>query len=217
MLPRAPFDPLHSEVVVSLKPLAKAWMAMTVLVLSACRSSDSKNEAAAPPPTPEHVEAKQQEADKIIEQELTKVQRKEAATWPCSLFPQPEIEALVGNPLDKGSYAFNNVSENDHEYKSESCDWSARSDEGNEVGLWVSVPKHFKSGRVECSPGGVNQEISGIGDRAWWEYEKYWGRGALRVCSAKAMLEVKVTVKSKDEATAKKIAETMANTVLQAP
>jgi hypothetical protein len=38
--------------------------------------------------------------------------------------------------------------------------------------------------------------------------------GALRVCSTKAMLEANVTVKSKDEAAARKIAQTMAEKIL---
>ena len=67
---------------------------------------------------------------------------------------------------------------------------------------------------MECSPGSANQRTSGIGDQAWWDYQKYWGMGTLRVCSGKAMLEVKVTVKSKEEAAARKIAETMATKVL---
>jgi hypothetical protein len=46
-----------------------------------------------------------------------------------------EIEALVGNALDKGSYAFDHRFENDRQYRSESCDWSAMQGEGNEVGL----------------------------------------------------------------------------------
>jgi hypothetical protein len=191
-------------------------MAMTVIVLSACSSpDDSEKQAAVRPTTPAQVEAKQREAERIIDQQMGKMQRKEASTWPCSLFPQPELETLVGNPLDKGSYAFNNVSENDHEYKSESCDWSGKGGSGNEVRLWVSLPKHFKSGRVECSPGSANQKISGVGEQAWWDYQKYWGGGTLRVCSPEAMLEVKVTVANKDEGTARKIAQTMATKVLE--
>lgn len=188
---------------------------VSLLLLSACSSSDSsKNDRTEATPTREQIEAMQTEADKIIGRQMDKMQRTEAATWPCSLFPQAEVEALAGNPLDKGSYMFNNVSDNDREYKSESCDWSAKGGDGNEVGLWVSLPKHFKSGQVECSPGSTNRKISGIGDQAWWEFQKYWGGGTLRVCSPKAMLEVKVTLKSKDEASAKKIAQTMAEKVL---
>jgi hypothetical protein len=106
------------------------------------------------------------------------------------------------------------VSDNDHSYRSESCDWSAKSERGNEVGLWVSLPKHFDSGKVECSPGSATAKISGIGDHAWWEYQTYSGMGTLRVCSAKAMLEAKVTTRSKEEAPARTIAQTIAEKVL---
>jgi hypothetical protein len=192
-----------------------AWIVMSLVCLSSCGTSDKAEEETAPgQASPEQIKQQQKEADRIIDQQLANVRKKEASTFPCSLFPAQELEALVGNPLDSGSYAFNHVTENDRSYKSESCDWSAGFGEGNEARLWVSLPKHFASGTVECSPGSTNSEISGIGDRAWWEYMKSFGMGTLRVCSGKAMLEVKVRVKSKDEAAARKIAEAMANKVL---
>lgn len=154
------------------------------------------------------------EAQKVIDQQMKRMQEKEAATFPCSLFPQAEIEALVGNRVDKGAYAFNHVIRDDHQYKSQSCDWSAAVGNGNEVDLTVSLPKHFASGQVECEPGSENQKTTGIGDQAWWDYKKFFGMGTLNVCSTKALIEVKVTVPSKDEALARKIAQTMAEKVL---
>lgn len=76
------------------------------------------------------------------------------------------------------------------------------------------LPKHFDSGQVECSPGSANEEISGIGDQAWWEYQRSWGIGALRVCSAKVLMEVKVDLTGDDEPTARKMAQTIAEEVL---
>jgi hypothetical protein len=203
------------QMMVDMKLRHFAWIVMSLVCLSSCGTSDKAKEETAPAQaSPEQIKQQQKEADKIIDQQLANVRKKEASTFPCSLFPEQEIEALVGNPLDSGSYAFNHVTDNDRNYKSESCDWSAGFGEGNEAGLWVSLPKHFASGKVECSPGSTNREISGIGDRAWWEYMESFGMGTLRVCSEKAMLEVKVRVKSKEEAAARKIAETMANKVL---
>ena len=198
-----------------MKPGWVPSMAMGLVLLSACGTSEKAKDQPKPAPaTPEQIREAQQEADKIIKQQMARVQQKEASTFPCSLFTQQEIEALAGNPLDKGSYALNHVSENDHNYRSESCDWSAKSEQGNEVGLWVSLPKHFDSGKVECSPGSATDKISGIGDQAWWQYQKYYGMATLRVCSAKAMLEAKVTMRSKEEAPARTIAQTIAEKVL---
>ena len=198
-----------------MKPRWLACMVMNLVLLSSCGTSDQpKDERKPAAPTPAQVDAAQQEADKIVKQQMANLQKKEASTFPCSVFAQQEIEALAGNPLDKGSYAFNNVSENDHDYKSESCDWSAKGGDGNEVNLWVSLPKHFASGKVECSPGDAAKKISGIGEEAWWDYQKYFGMGTLRVCSAKAMLEVKATAKGKDEAVARHIAQTVAGKIL---
>jgi hypothetical protein len=193
---------------------AAAWMAMNLVLLASCGTPDRSSESTPAQATPEQIKEKQQEAGKIIDQQLARLKQKEAAQFPCSLFPQQEIEALVGNPLETGSYTFNNVTHNDHQFRSESCDWSARGGEGSEVGVWVSLPKHFDSGKVECSPGSANAKVPGIGDQAWWEYQRYFGMGTLRVCSGKAMLEVKVTVKSKEEAAARAIAQTAAEKVL---
>jgi hypothetical protein len=191
------------------------WMALSLVLLSSCGSPDKKTDDTTPAQaTPEQVKKAQEEAGKIIDQQLASVQRKEAATFPCSLYSQQEIDALAGNPLQAGSYTFNHVSHNDHKFRSESCDWSAKSGEGNEVGLWVSLPKHFDSGKVECSPGNANTKISGVGDQAWWEYQKYFGMGTLRVCSAKAMLEVKVDLTTKEESAARTIAQAVAEKVL---
>lgn len=191
------------------------WMAMSLVVLTSCGTPDKATDEKPPAQaTPEQVKQMQQEADKVVEPQMAKLQQKEASTFPCSLFAQQEIEALAGNPLDQGSYTFDHVTDDDRTYRSASCDWSPKSAEGNGIDLWVSLPKNFDSGKVECSPGSTNKEISGIGDRAWWEYQKYFGMGTLRVCSAKAMLEVKVTVTSKEEAAAKRIAQTVTEKVL---
>lgn len=199
-----------------MKPGWISSMAMSLVLLSSCGPSEkAKDEPTPAPASPEQIRQAQQEADKIIKEQMAKVQQREASTFPCSLFTQQEIEALAGNPLDKGSYALNHVSEDDHNYRSQSCDWSAKTTEGNEVGVWVSLPKHFDSDKVECSPGSASaSKIPGLGDQAWWEYQKSYGMGTLRVCSAKAMLEAKITMKSKEEAPARTIAQTIAEKVL---
>ena len=189
-------------------------IAASTVLFSSCGSDEARTQQAPPKPAPEQAKEAQREADKIVKQQMANLQQKEASTYPCSVFTQQEIEALAGNPLDTGSYAFNNVSEDNHEYKSVSCGWSAKSAEANEVALWVSLPKHFNSGKVECSPGAASDKISGIGDQAWWNYQKSWGIGTLRVCSEKAMLETKVTMKGKSEPAAKTAAQAIAEKVL---
>jgi hypothetical protein len=188
-----------------------------LLFVSACGAQDAAKPAeksATAQPNDDAVKKAQAEADAIVRQQMAGMQRKEASTFPCSLFAQQEIEALAGNPLDPGSHTFNHVDEDGRRYRSESCDWSAKGGEGHEAGLWVSLPKHFDSGKVECSPRSANTQIDGIGDRAWWDFQKYFGLGTLRVCSTKAMLEVKVDLTGNDEAAARAIAWKMAEKVL---
>jgi len=112
------------------------WMMMGLLLsLSYGSSGTEADETAGAQGPPVQGEQIDKETQKIIEQQMKSLQQREAATFPCSLFSQSEIEALVGNALDKGSYAFDHRFENDRQYKSESCDWSAMQGEGNEVGL----------------------------------------------------------------------------------
>ena len=165
------------------------WISVVVAALSVlwgCGGSDKEaQEKAATQVGAEKVEEMSREADKIIDQQMEKIHEQEAATFPCSLFPQEEIEALVGNPLEEGRYTFENRSEDGRKYGSESCAWSAKGAEGNEVNLWVSLAKHFDPHQVVCYPplGAADnnpwapKKVPGIGDQAWWEYEKSWGIG----------------------------------------
>jgi hypothetical protein len=198
-----------------MQPHTMVWTVLSVFLLSSCGSATTDtDESAAARDTPRQSEARQQEAQDIIEQQMKSLQEKEASTFPCRLWSQEAIEALAGNPLDKGSYTFVNAFENDREYQREECSWSAKGGQGTAVGLWVSLPKHFASGQVECSPGSEHAKIAGIGDQAWWDYQKFAGMGTLRVCSARAMLEVNVDLEGNDEALARTIAQTMSEHVL---
>jgi hypothetical protein len=194
-----------------------------LLVLISCKGNgDEPKEPAIVQETPESVPDMQEEAGRIIEEQMTKMKKKEASMFPCSVFTQQELESLLGNPLDSGSYAFEHRSEDDRQWRSESCGWSGKGEEANEVSLWVSLPKHFDGGKVICYPppgAGANnpyapREISGLGDQAWWEYQKSWGIGTLRVCSDKALVEVKVDLAGNDEALAERVARSMAGKII---
>ncbi|MEK6775888.1 MAG: hypothetical protein AABY87_03265 [bacterium] len=164
------------------------WMASGLVLLCSCGTSDKETaETPSVQSSAAEVEEMTREADKIVEQEMENMQKQEAATFPCSVFTQEEIEALAGNPLDKGSYMFENRTEDDRVYKSESCAWSAKGGQGNEVSLQVSLAKHFDSGQVVCYPplGAEDdnpwapKKVSGVGDQAWCA--ELWGR-CYRAC-----------------------------------
>ena len=186
---------------------------VSALLVCSCGGADKASKETPAQASPQEIARQQQEADRIVKEQMGKVQQREAATFPCRVFTQSDIESIAGNPLERGNYMFNNVTEDTHTFKSESCDWSARGS-GNEVALWVSQPAHFQSGHVECAPGMGKEESATAGDRAWWDYKKSFGMGTLRVCSSKAMLEVRVIVTDKDEATAKRIAQRTSEKVL---
>lgn len=199
------------------------WMAAGLVLLCSCGTSDKETaETPSVQSSPAEVEEMTREADQIVGQGMEKMQKQEAATFPCSVFTQEEIEALAGNPLDKGSYMFENRTEDDRVYKGESCAWSAKGGQGNEVSLRVSQAKHFDSGQVVCYPAlgaeadnrWAPKKIPGIGDQAWWEYKKSWGMGTLRFCSAKMLAEVHVDLTGDDEAAAEKMARAVAGKVL---
>ena len=205
------------------------WIAVLGLVLflwlGCSRSDQSVAERAVTETELEQIEEMTKKAEQIIEQEMDKIQKAEAATYPCSVFPQEELETLIGNPLEKGSYTFVHRSENDREYRSESCSWSAKGAEGNEVSLWVSRAKHFDSGQVICYPplgAGANnpwapKRIAGIGDEAWWEYQTSGGIGTLRACSANALVETRIDLTGDDDTFAQHAARTVAEKILAIP
>lgn len=56
--------------------------------------------------TAESVADMHEEAGRAIEEQMTKMKKKEASMFSCSTFTQQEVESLLGNPLDSGSYAF---------------------------------------------------------------------------------------------------------------
>jgi hypothetical protein len=168
------------------------------------------------------VEQLWEQAGEIIDEELGKVAAKEAARFPCSLFEQQEVEALIGNALEPASYTFENISENGHDYQGESCEWFTFADDANEIGLRVSQAKHFQSGSVECkAPSNADsgphapRSTPGIGESAWWEYDKSWGMGTLLVCSTAARIRVEVDLATDDETAALAAARTLAERALE--
>lgn len=199
-----------------------AAMVVVLFFLTGCGGSDKPaEEKAAMQAAPDQIEGMTKEVEDMIDQEMAKIQKKETSTFPCSLFPQEELETLVGNSMTPASYAFEHVNEGREGgdariYRRESCTWLPQEAEGNKVWLNVSLPKHFDSGQVICYPAldydpdnySAPKPVSGIGDQAWWS-----GVG-LEVCSAKALISVTVRLAVDDEAHARNIAWTMAEKVL---
>lgn len=159
-------------------------------------------------------EAAQREAEVIIKRELEKMEKKEAVTFPCSLFKTDEIIAINGNPVESGAYTFNHMDEDGRKFRAAECAWLNKEEGGGTVNLWVSRIEHFDSGKVECYPPPGKSgpgNLAGIGTAAYWDFVKYFGMGTLRVCSEKALFEVKINKKGADEGAvqgmARKVAE----------
>ena len=186
--------------------------------LASCGGPREEEETTTVPPSSEELSEQMAEADQIIQRELDRQKTESAASFPCSLFEQRELETLLGNPVDSGDHTFEHRSENDRSWRSEACSWSSTEEGGAEMSLWVSRPEHFDSGRVECySPlDRAAGELSGMGDSAWWTFDKYWGIGTLRACSEKALVEVKITRRGGDEESLESIARTIAERLLSA-
>jgi hypothetical protein len=151
------------------------------------------------------------EASRIIDSTLTQMKRTEAATFPCSLFSAQDVAQITGTPADSGAYTFVNRSEDDREWKSESCTWSGSNEQDTDVDIWVSQPQHFPSGQVICHPLIGGKEITGMGRAAWWTFMTGYGIGTLRVCTDKVLLEVQISRPNGEEEgvlrTAREVAE----------
>lgn len=199
-----------------------ALVAMVFLWTSACGGGGADRSEPVDQMSPEELEQALEQAGKIIDQELGKMAAREAGTFPCNIFEQQEVEALMGNELEPASYTFENINENGHEYQADSCSWFTFADDANEIELRVSQAKHFGSGSVECeAPANADtgphtpQSIPGIGHAAWWEYDKSWGMGTLLVCSPAARIKVEVDLAADDNAAALEAARKMAEKALE--
>jgi len=184
--------------------------AALIIIGAACSGGAEDNEQDLSSDSPSPADAAQ--ADSMIAGAMQQLKETEMARFPCSLFRPEEMTGIAGVPVDSGSYTFVNRSEDNIEWKSEACAWSRQEDMNTVVDVWVSLPAHFPSGKVECHPLTGEPEVPGIGKSAWWQYYDGYGLGTLRVCSDSALMEVKVDKgKSASEAqtqeTARKVAE----------
>lgn len=184
-----------------------------VMTVSACGGGEESAESGAA--ALEAIDAQMQEAEAIIDRELTRVEREESATFPCSAFTLAEMQALAGDSLQAPAYAFVHKTEDESEWRAESCDWLEANEGGTSVSVWVSRPEHFDSGSVECHWLGGEPRTEGLDSvpglrEARWDFPGF-GRGTLRLCTDRGLLEVLVDRGDEDEgaafATARGVAE----------
>lgn len=183
-----------------MREIAIVFVILGVTVTACTRESDNQKRIT----LTKNNEVSQQEAEAIIKQELEKMQKKEAAAFPCSLFKTDEIAAIIGNPVESGAHSFIHMYEGERKFRAVDCSWPNKEVGGGTVNLWVSRNEHFDSRKVECYPplgksGPGN--LAGIGREAYWEFDKYLGMGTFRVCSEKTLFEVKISKKGADEST----------------
>ena len=196
-----------------------------VVLLTACGEAPSPREA--PPPELAEPESPAPEVepqatgmdaaqiDALIDGAIAREEAKSAAQYPCSLYGTADVEALLGVAMRAGDYAFVHRTENDDNWRSEACDWSAREMGGPRLSLWVSKPTHFDGGGVACF-GLASDDVAEpeLGRLAKWTFQKSFGWGTLRVCSDAALTEVVVMRGPKDEAAAHAIARSVASKAL---
>jgi hypothetical protein len=155
------------------------------------------------------------EAAAIIDSTLGQMRRQEAGTFPCSVFTVADLAQLTGTPVDSGAYTFVHQNEDNREWRSPSCAWSGSNEQATDVDLWVSLPQNFDGGQVICHPAIGAKEVSGIGKTAWWSFMDGFGIGTLRVCTDKALLEVKIDRPNGKEDEVQGVARTIAEKVLE--
>jgi hypothetical protein len=183
----------------------------SALLLLACSSSD-ENESGT---LPDSAATGNAEADRIIDSTLTQMKRSEAETFPCSMFTAADMSAITGTPADSGAYTFENRSEDDREWQSEACGWAGSTEQATDVDVWVSLPKHFAGGQIVCHPQVAGTAVAGLGIKAWWQTIPGSGMGELRVCTDKALFEVKIDRPGGSEDEKQKTARAVATQVLE--
>jgi hypothetical protein len=153
--------------------------------------------------------------DNMVDEHVARGEARMAAMFPCSLFKTEEVAALVGGSVESGMQKMENRMHSAmgdpgaiRRWRAQTCAWRSVERNGPEIDqIAVSRPPHFESGAVECppAPGAGVQAVSDLGDRAWWEFDRY-GHGTLTTCSAAALVVVEATVRGSSSDALLKIA-----------
>lgn len=200
-------------------------ISLSVLAVAALVMRLSSSVLAADDPVPtgpkenvdEFLRELSEEAEETIDPADEHEAERNAATFPCNIFSAAYLERVMEVAMDGGAYSLVNRTEDEHAWKSDACVWKAKGDAVGEADLWISQAKHFDSAKVECyAPLAGGDPLDGVGNNAWWRYQKSWGIGTLRVCGPSALLEVEVTRPGTEEAAVRQSARTIAQRALEA-
>lgn len=176
----------------------------------------------APPSGPkgnvdEFLEELSEEAEETIAPVDEHEAERNAATFPCNIFSQGYLAKLMGAEMDGGTYSLVSRTEDSHAWKSDACVWQSTGGGSGKADLWISQAKHFDSGKVACYPPLDGAEpFSGLGTKAWWRFQKSWGIGTIRACSASALAEAEVARPGADEAAVRQSARLIVQRALEA-
>lgn len=194
------------------------WTLLVVIpltVVSACGSSDRAEEPTREA-TQEELEAVLQEVQPIIEQELAKVDARNAIRFPCTLLTKEAAGALLNSDVEAPGYKYENRTLNKDAWISEACLWR-RSADGPNLSVWVSKPEHFVDGSVSCyGISGADVPEALLNGRAVWTFRKRYGWAELLVCRDDALFYVEIQDGPTEESEARKIAIAVASEIAKA-
>ncbi len=165
----------------------------------------------------EFLEGLSEDAEETIEPADEHEAERNAATFPCNIFSEAYLERLMTVAMDGGAYSLVSRTEDARAWKSDACAWQAKGGGSGKADLWISQAKHFDSGKVACYPPLDGAEpITSVGTKAWWSFQKSWGIGTLRACTASALIEAQVARPGADEAAVRQSARTIAQRAIEA-
>ena len=165
----------------------------------------------------EFLEELSEEAEETIAPVDEHEAERNAATFPCNIFSEAYLAKLMEVAMDGGAYSLVSRTEDAHAWKSDACVWQATGGGSGKADLWISQAKHFDSGKVACYPPLDGAEpFPGVGTKAWWHFQKSWGIGTLRACSASALVEAQVARPGADEAAVRQSARAIVQRAIEA-
>lgn len=119
----------------------------------------------------------------------------EAGDYPCGLLSDDDLTPVFGSSLGPGQASTGETTENDVTWTPQSCRWG--DDDTLELRLSVAGAEAFPDGGLQCpQPLGIAGEVtpvSGLGTQAWWVWvDISTVEGMLRVCTAAALLDLRL-------------------------
>lgn len=160
-------------------------------------------------PSREELEAVWAEAQPIIDAEVSKEEGRSALQFPCGLYDKEAASALLSAEIGSPGFAREYKTRDRDSWQADACSWSSLNG-GPSLGVWVSRPRHFAMGGVQCFGMEGEQTESSYGGQILWVFQGSFAWSKLLVCRDDALFEIEIHRGPGDEVAARELTDRIA-------